>query len=68
MTTVAKKINMANWFEIPVKDLERAAKFYEKVFDVKLSPEDRGGNENGHVSHDPGRSRSSGGAHAGGIL
>lgn len=43
MATVATKINIANWFEIPVKDLERAATFYEKVFDVKLSPEDMGG-------------------------
>ena len=43
MATVAKKINMANWFEIPVRDLDRAAKFYEKVFAVKLSPEEMGG-------------------------
>ncbi len=28
--------NMVNWFEIPVKDIERAKKFYEMVFDVKL--------------------------------
>jgi len=42
MTAVAAKINIANWFEIPVKDLDRAAKFYEKVFDVKLSTEDMG--------------------------
>lgn len=38
MATVAAKTNLANWFEIPVKDLERAGKFYETVFDVKLSP------------------------------
>ena len=43
MATVAAKINLANWFEIPVKDLDRAVKFYEKVFDVKLSPEEMGG-------------------------
>ena len=43
MATIAKKINMANWFEIPVRDLQRAAKFYEKVFDAKLSPEEMGG-------------------------
>jgi len=43
MATVAAKSNIANWFEIPVKDLERAAKFYEKVFDVKLTPEEMGG-------------------------
>jgi len=43
MATVATKTNIANWFEIPVKDLDRAAKFYEKVFDVKLTREDMGG-------------------------
>ncbi len=43
MATIAVKTHIANWFEIPVKDLERAVKFYEKVFDVKLSREDMGG-------------------------
>jgi len=43
MATVAAKTNIANWFEIPVKDLERATRFYEKVFDVKLTPEEMGG-------------------------
>jgi predicted enzyme related to lactoylglutathione lyase len=43
MSTVASKINIANWFEIPVMDLERATKFYEKVFDVKLTTEEMNG-------------------------
>jgi len=30
--------NMVCWFEIPVADMERAVKFYERVFQVKLSP------------------------------
>ena len=30
------KKNPVNWFEIPVSDLDRAKKFYEKVFDCKL--------------------------------
>jgi len=42
MATVARKINIANWFEIPVNDLERAMKFYEKVFDVTLTSESMG--------------------------
>jgi uncharacterized protein len=29
--------NIAGWFEIPVTDMERAIKFYETVFDFKLS-------------------------------
>jgi len=43
MATVAAKINIANWFEISVMNLERAVKFYEKVFDVKLSTEEMAG-------------------------
>jgi predicted enzyme related to lactoylglutathione lyase len=43
MATVAVKTHIANWFEVPVKDLDRAVKFYEKVFDVKLSTEEMGG-------------------------
>jgi predicted enzyme related to lactoylglutathione lyase len=43
MATVAKKTNMANWFEVPVKDLDRAMRFYEKVFDVKLTIEEMSG-------------------------
>jgi uncharacterized protein len=42
-TLTTKKTNIANWFEIPVKDLKRATAFYEKVFDVKLATEEMGG-------------------------
>ena len=28
--------NVVNWFEIPVKDMERATKFYEAILGVKL--------------------------------
>jgi predicted enzyme related to lactoylglutathione lyase len=40
MATVAAKINPVNWFEIPVKDIGRAGKFYEKVLGLELSPYD----------------------------
>jgi predicted enzyme related to lactoylglutathione lyase len=30
---------LINWFEIPVADMDRAAAFYEAVFDVKLKRE-----------------------------
>lgn len=30
------KNNMVGWFEIPVKKMERAISFYEKVFGLKL--------------------------------
>lgn len=42
MATVAVKTNIAGWFEIPVKDLERAAAFYKNVFDVELTAEEMG--------------------------
>ena len=29
-----------SWFEIPSKDLDRATKFYEKIFGVTLIPMD----------------------------
>jgi predicted enzyme related to lactoylglutathione lyase len=32
--------NAVSWFEIPATDLERAQKFYETIFDVKLIPLD----------------------------
>lgn len=31
------KNNPVGWFEIPVTDMDRAAKFYETVFDVELT-------------------------------
>ncbi|MDA8083429.1 MAG: VOC family protein [Nitrospiraceae bacterium] len=42
MATVATKTNPVAWFEIPVRDIERARRFYEKVFGVELTPEDMG--------------------------
>jgi predicted enzyme related to lactoylglutathione lyase len=30
------KNNMLGWFEIPVKDMDRAIKFYETVFGIKM--------------------------------
>ena len=31
-----KNVNPVNWFDISVSDLERAKKFYESVFHIKL--------------------------------
>jgi predicted enzyme related to lactoylglutathione lyase len=43
MATVRSITHVVNWFEIPVKDLDRAVSFYEKAFDVKLSAEEMAG-------------------------
>ena len=32
-----KNLNPVNWFDITVSDLERSKKFYETVFDIKLT-------------------------------
>lgn len=34
--------NMINWFEIPVKDLKRAMRFYSKVLDVEVEKMENG--------------------------
>ena len=34
--------NPVVWFEIPASDIERAQKFYEKAFEVKLTPNEMG--------------------------
>jgi len=39
---MADQINPVNWFEIPVNDLERAAKFYEHIFGWELRINDFG--------------------------
>ena len=40
MAAVTTQINAVNWFEIPVKDIERARKFYETVLNTKLTLEE----------------------------
>jgi predicted enzyme related to lactoylglutathione lyase len=40
MGTVAIKTNPISWFEIPVRDVGKARRFYEKVFDTELTLED----------------------------
>ncbi len=39
---MSAKNNPVNWFEIPVKDLERAKSFYEYVLDCQLSINEMG--------------------------
>jgi uncharacterized protein len=33
-----KTVNAINWFEIAVTDIVRATKFYETIFDIKMTP------------------------------
>src|SRR5262245_24789888 len=34
---MSKDTNALNWFEIAVKDISRAKKFYEKIFEVEMA-------------------------------
>lgn len=36
------KNNIVGWFEIPVADMDRAVKFYEKVLDIELQRQQMG--------------------------
>lgn len=54
-----KNANAINWFEISVTDMDRAAKFYEQIFEIKFDHMDMYGSlmamfpsdyENGKVS------------------
>ncbi len=38
MDKMSSETNAINWFEIPVNDMERAVKFYETIFEIKMEP------------------------------
>ena len=40
---MSAETNALNWFEISVADMERATKFYEQSFDIKLQPAEMSG-------------------------
>lgn len=39
---MSKSVVPVNWFEIPVNDLDRAKKFYEKIFNAELTINEMG--------------------------
>lgn len=45
--------NSVNWFEIPVKDFQRAKKFYSSVLEVELKDDSMPEIEYGVFPHDP---------------
>ncbi|MCR9227681.1 MAG: VOC family protein [Flavobacteriaceae bacterium] len=52
--------NMIGWFEIPVADMDRAKKFYDAVFQVKIQLQDFGGTKMGWFPADHGKPGASG--------
>ncbi len=58
MTT---KENSLNWFEISVSDLDRAKKFYEAIFGIKMEVQSMMGMEMAFFPFEPGTGKASGG-------
>ncbi|EAR01588.1 VOC family protein [Maribacter sp. HTCC2170] len=52
--------NIVGWIEIPVKNMDRAKKFYEQVFDLEISIHDLGGIIMGWFPFAEGKSGASG--------
>lgn len=55
-----KDTNALNWFEIPVTDMQRAKKFYDKVFDVNIMLDNMMGMEMGFFPFEDGNGKVSG--------
>jgi predicted enzyme related to lactoylglutathione lyase len=54
------KVNTLNWFEVGVSDFDRAQKFYETIFDIKLHVMDFGEGKMGLFPSEPGNGKLSG--------
>ncbi len=57
---MTSKENSLNWFEISVSDINRAAKFYEAIFDVKMERMNMMGMEMAMFPQEPGNGKASG--------
>ncbi|MGD1006962.1 MAG: VOC family protein [Ignavibacteriaceae bacterium] len=55
------KENAINWFEISVADINRAKKFYETVFGIKMETTSMMGMEMAFFPAEPGNGKASGG-------
>ncbi|MBA2249082.1 MAG: VOC family protein [Chitinophagaceae bacterium] len=55
------KENSLNWFEISVEDFNRAKKFYETIFDIKMETQNMMGMDMAFFPAEPGSGKASGG-------
>jgi len=53
--------NAINWFEIPAKDIPRAKKFYEQIFEIKMEEMEMPGMKYAMFPFDPMKGKISGG-------
>ena len=58
---MSAETNAVNWFEIPVKEITRASKFYETIFDIKMTPMEMMGMKMAFFPAEPGSGKASGG-------
>lgn len=50
---IDERTNIITWFEIPVKDIDRAKKFYETILDIEMIKQVDGENEGVFFPFDP---------------
>src|SRR5690606_36460957 len=50
---IDERTNIITWFEIPVKDIDRAKKFYETIVDIEMIKQVDGENEGVFFPFDP---------------
>lgn len=50
---IDERTNIITWFEIPVKDIDRAKKFYETILDIEMVKQVDGENEGVFFPFDP---------------
>jgi predicted enzyme related to lactoylglutathione lyase len=53
--------NSLNWFEISVGEINRAKKFYETIFDIKMDQAEMMGMQMAFFPYEPGSGKASGG-------
>ena len=57
---MTSKENALNWFEISVKDIKRAKKFYESVFGIKMDIQEMMGMQMAFFPYEDGSGKASG--------
>ena len=57
---MTSKENTLNWFEISVSDMDRAKKFYETIFDIKMPIQDIMGMRMAYFPAEPGSGKLNG--------
>jgi predicted enzyme related to lactoylglutathione lyase len=58
---MSSETNAINWFEIPAKDIARAKKFYEQIFEIKMEEMEMPGMKYAMFPFDPMKGKVSGG-------